>query len=342
MKVALVGAGRIPIPPPGYGAVEKHIANLAEALRARGHEVHVVNEALGESGDAEYRFALKARRAVAGLAPDVVHVHTPGVALVFSLLGPKRFVFTTHSRHWTTVEGWRERVGFALERRAVRNAARAIAVSPEVGALAGERLGVRAAVIPNGVDVERYAPDASKRVEGLVVGVGEVARHKRWHLAARALKGTGLSLAVAGPIRDPAYANEIEAEGGHTRLLGPMDEAELIDHFRSGVALAHPSVSESFGMAVVEAMSCGLPVVASDILSSLVKHGETGLLVPTEGDDDARAAALRDALLALAADAKRRERLGEAARALAVDRYAWSSIARDVEAVYEEVRGSRP
>lgn len=101
--------------------------------------------------------------------------------------------------------------------------------------------------------------------------------------------------------------------------------------------MAHPSVSESFGMAVVEGMSAGLPVVCSDFLSFLVEHDREGLLVPTSGEDAARVDALRQALGRILDDDALRRRLSQAARKTAVERYSWTSVAEQVEDVYRRL-----
>ena len=335
MRVVLVGAGMIPIPPPGYGAVEKHVWNLSKALEARGHEVRIVNKVFGTASKDEYRFALWARKEVRREPYDVLHVHTPGVATVFRALGPRPFVYTTHSRHWAGAHGLGEKVGFFLERQAVARAEQVIAVSRMVAA----EIGRPTSVVPNGVEVARYAPDPAARKGTRILGIGEVAEHKRWHLAAMAARDLpGAQLRVVGPIRDAAYASRVEAAGGgRARLVGPLSEDEMLAELAAADVLVHPSVSESFGMAVVEGMSAALPVVCSDMLSFLVEHGREGFLVPTHGDDEARVAALRTHLAALLADAELRRRLGEAARRKAVEGYSWERVAEQVEAVYRRL-----
>ena len=334
LRVVLVGAGMIPIPPPGYGAVEKHVWNLSRALEARGHEVRIVNKVFGPASKDEYRFALWARKEVRRQPYDVLHVHTPGVATVFRALGPRPFVYTTHSRHWAGAHGLGEKVGFFLERQAVARAEQVIAVSRFV---AGE-ISRPTTVVPNGVEVARYAPDPTARRGTRVLGIGEVAQHKRWHVAAMAVRDLPAELRVVGPIRDPQYADLVERSGeGRARLLGPMGEDELLAELAAADVLVHPSVSESFGMAVVEGMSAALPVVCSDLLSFLVEHGQEGYLIPTHGEDGKRAEATRGFLRALLEDDALRRRMGEAARRKAVEHYSWERVAEQVEAVYRRL-----
>ena len=329
MRIVLVGAGMIPIPPPGYGAVEKHIWNLAQALEARGHSVRIVNKVFGTRSKDEYRFAFWARKEVAREPYDVLHLHTPGVATILNAMGPRRSVYTTHSRHWSGTRDLGERVGFFLERRAVAAAQEVIAVSRFVA----QQIPRHAHVVPNGVDVERYAPRLAARTGKLVVGVGEIAEHKQWHVAAAALQGTDAQLRIAGPIRDVAYARRVEGLGA--QLLGALDESELTNLLGEADVLAHPSVSESFGMAVVEGMCAGLPVVCSDLLSFLVTHGKEGYLIPTSGEEE-RVRRMRAFLQELLATPQTRSRMGAAARETAVRGYSWASVAERVEAVYEK------
>ncbi len=334
LRIVLVGAGMIPIPPPDYGAVEKHIWNLANALKARGHEVRIVNKVLGEGSHHEYQFALWARREVQREPYDILHVHTPGVATIFSGLGPRRFVYTTHSRHWAGTSSTGERIGHFLEKRAVDAAIETIAVSRFVA----DQIDRATHVIPNGVDVNRYAPAWNLRTGKRLVGVGEVAPHKQWHIAAEAAQGMDATLEIAGPIRDIDYARRLESAGA--RLLGALSEDELTQLLAEGDVLVHPSISESFGMAVVEGMSAGLPTICSDFLSFLVTKDQQGLHIPTKANDDARIAAMRTHLEALLADAALRQRMGRAARERAEADYSWETVAQRIEAVYQ--KAARP
>ena len=91
MRIVLVGSGMLPIPPVDYGAVEKHIWNLSQALQKRGHHVRIVNKVVGPHSKDEYRFAFWAKKEVTREPWDILHLHTPGVASIFSALGPRRF-----------------------------------------------------------------------------------------------------------------------------------------------------------------------------------------------------------------------------------------------------------
>src|SRR5262249_15394793 len=103
-------------------------------------------------------------------------------------------------------------------------------------------------------------------------------------------------------------------------LLGVVVGAPLTAELRAAKALAAPSLGrESFGMALVRAFACATPVVASNISGYAdVMSPDVGTLVPP-GDPDALAAAL----VSLLQDEPRRQDLGAAARARAIDEYSW-------------------
>lgn len=333
LRIVLVGSGMLPIPPVDYGAVEKHVWNLARALGERGHHVRIVNKVFGSASKDEYRFAFWARREVARGAGDVVHVHTPGVAAIFAALGPRRFVYTTHSRHWAGASGLGQNVGHFLEKRAVGNAVEVIAVSQFVA----RQIARPTHVVPNGVDVAKYAPRWAARTGRRAVGVGEVAPHKQWHVAAEAARRCGVALSVAGPVRDVAYAKRVESLGAN--LLGAVGEQDLVALLGESDVMLHPSVSESFGMAVVEGMGAALPIVCSSLLSFLVQDGVEGYHIPTDGTDAVRVDAAAARLRTLIEDGAARRRMGEAARAKAIAEYSWESVAARVETVYASALG---
>jgi glycosyltransferase involved in cell wall biosynthesis len=113
---------------------------------------------------------------------------------------------------------------------------------------------------------------------------------------------------------------------GHSDLPAGLNAADL---------LVLPSVREQFGQVLVEAMACGLPVMAADAHgpAEIVDDGRTGWLVPPDDED-----ALVEALVEAAGDADERKRRGEAACEEARERYAWPSLARGVAQIYDDVR----
>jgi glycosyltransferase involved in cell wall biosynthesis len=113
---------------------------------------------------------------------------------------------------------------------------------------------------------------------------------------------------------------------GHDDLPSALNAADL---------LVLPSVHEQFGQVLVEAMACGLPVIAvrAHGPATIVDDGETGWLVEADDEDH-----MVRALVAAMAEPERRRRMGEAAYAAIRERYGWPALAEGVADVYEAAR----
>jgi len=245
------------------------------------------------------------------------------------------------------------------EARCVRGVDRLIVATPGERALLHWLYQVppeRVAVIPPGVDTAHFAPrpraqalaqagldpsrrwlvfvgrldpikglDTLMRAVALMRAAGVVARHR----LAVALIG-GESQAEPATLRAWRKTHDLDAV---VRFLGPRERRVLPAYYAAAEAVVMPSYYESFGLAALEAMACGTPVVASDVggLAHLVRHGRTGCLVPPQ---DAEALA---ATLTLLLDAPRfRARLGQEAHRVAQD-YAWPRVAQRIEREYQAV-----
>ncbi len=330
-----MGGGVHPIPPTGYGAVERIIADLATALRAGGDDVTILNQVRRGRTRDEIPFALAVPRLLQGESFDVIHANTPVVANRLALAG-RPFVYTSHSRHWYYRAGPTHRWGYWLERRAVKRARAVIALTEPLAATM--RAVVRpplppVAVVPFGVDASVYAPAWDRRTGRRGLGVGVVAPFKRWHLAARAVRGTGATLSIAGPIASEEYAEVVRREGDHVRLLGEVPDEEMRTLFAESDFLLHPSLVEILSAAVLEGLAAGLPVIGGTGVDGVVETGRTGWRV-NDDDPGPYAEAMRDRVLALVGDDTARRSMGEAARAEAIERFGWSTIAERHREVY--------
>ncbi len=340
VRVALIGTGVEPIPPTGYGGVERTLAELAEALTEAGEEVRVVQSGHTGTSLGEYWFSLELPGLLGRAAYDVVHASTPVVANRLAVEGIP-FVYTTHSRHWFVREGLRQRWGAYLERRAVRQSAHTIALTPRIA----ERLRAEVprlpadhvTVIPIGVDPRRFAPSWSERTGVRALGVGVVAPIKRWELAARCLQDTGLALRIAGPMQDAGYAAAVRAAGEDVELLGEVDDHRLASLYAESDLYVHPSAVELLPGAVLQAMASGLPVLGTEAVQGLVTDGVTGYTTPPGATADRIVGALHGHAMRLANDAVERRRLGEAARERAMTDFSWPVVAAAHQALYRRL-----
>jgi glycosyltransferase involved in cell wall biosynthesis len=122
-------------------------------------------------------------------------------------------------------------------------------------------------------------------------------------------------------------------------LAGWQDQRVLPGLLRASDVVVLPSVNESFGQVLVEAMACELPTIAVDRggPAEIVDDGRTGWLVTP---DDV--AGLEQAILDAATDAGERRRRGRRARGDVLERYTWDAATRDLGAVLHTAALERP
>jgi glycosyltransferase involved in cell wall biosynthesis len=118
----------------------------------------------------------------------------------------------------------------------------------------------------------------------------------------------------------------------HVNFVGPVPNSHVIDYYRKADVLINPSFSEAFGMSLVEAMACQVPIVATRVggMTEVIEQSQAGLL--TEPGD---ATALAQAILRLLIDDNLRKRMGVAGRKEAVTRYSWDQVAKKLLGLYE-------
>lgn len=342
VRVLLVGTGARPIPPTGYGGIERTIADLSTALASLGVETSVLNE-VHPGRLAEYRFASRLRAHLAELSSSVVHAHTPVVAARLRKLSVP-YVYTTHSRHWFIVSGPTQRWGLRLERRAVSTARAAIALTDTVrsrieSSYPAARRPTNLTTVGLGVDLERFRPTTDSGDPKVALGVGALIPSKRWDVAARSLEGTGIRLRLIGPAHDPGYAERLRGFEG-VELVGEVPDAELVSELRAAGFLLHPSAAELFPAVVAQAMAVGRPVVGFRPIADLVRDGENGLIVSTTpGGDSESVHGLREAAVRLSHDDALRTSLGRAGRSRALQEFDWRSVAEAHRAIYLRAAG---
>ncbi len=215
--------------------------------------------------------------------------------------------------------------------------------------------GVPAATwIPLGVDLDRFRPmdrpddpraEVRRRFGAddrdlLMVYAGRLDSEKRPDVVVDAFERLPadfpgvLVLAGEGPLREPLEARTADDPRVHV-LPFIQDRDELAGLMGSADLYVSGMPHETFGLSVVEAQACGLPVlgVRSGAMVERVEEGGTGLLVPP-GDSTAMAAALRE----LEADRARLAAMGAAARHHVESRFSWQRTFEDLLELYERIR----
>lgn len=259
---------------------------------------------------------------------DAALVHTQ---YAIPLRVPCPAVVTVHDVSFerdATAMPWKDRLVFrAVVPRAVRAAARVLTVSERSRADILELYGVPSAhvvVTPNGVDPV-FGPGPAPSGERYVLTVGAVQPRKGQLAALRAAQEAGLPLVVVGPERDSATAAELRAAGA--RLEGYVTIERLVELYRGAACLVQASLYEGFGLPVVEAMTCGVPVVVVPEPALIEIAGGAAVVAEPDQLGEAVREALRD-----------RDRLVELGRERA-RAFSWQETAARTVQVYAEAIG---
>jgi glycosyltransferase involved in cell wall biosynthesis len=231
----------------------------------------------------------------------------------------------------------------------------------------GERRPEKLIEMPNGVDTNLFAPNGSglrarlgipddALVVAFVATLDRAHHFKRLDLAIEALariagqdagapveRSPAVHLVVAGggelldSFRDQAMAAGV---GEHVHFLGSVPHAELPGVLRGAdLLLLTTEPPESFGIALIEAMACGLPVVATEYpgVRAVVDDGATGIVVP-RGDAEAVSVAVRNLR---DAGASGRARMGSAGREKCERLWSWPRLLDRMDEAYAEAITAR-
>jgi len=209
----------------------------------------------------------------------------------------------------------------------------------------------RVSVVPCGVDVERFRPLDRSRVrrrfgiplkERVVLFVGRIEPLKGIDVLLRAVShidGEFRVLLIGGDRKDVARKGELSALATELRIADKVTFLDAVPHvdlplyYNAADVCVVPSYYESFGLVAVEAMACGVPVIASRVggLTETVQDGQTGYLVPWLCPEP-----FAERLELLLNNEPLRRSLGREARA-AAERFRWSEVAARVEDVYHDL-----
>jgi len=356
---------------PHLGGVTEHVHHLAQELRRRGHDVTVITSRMKNAkrdtpfvrrvGTSRviysngafarittgWRLSHQVEAVLREAKVELVHVQD-GLAPV---LGPvaaraaQRLGLPTVA----TFHSWFPRsVGYCVFRRPLQRRldrlAATIAVSEPVVRALSRYFTARWEIIANGVDLDQFHPNGRRPSDAddygprlLFLGRLDPRNGLDTVLAAmpRILArypATELVVAGDGPLRR-WYERMARPLGRSVRFVGRVNGERPTRYGEADLYLC-PTTKASFGITLLEAMACGIPLLASDITGfrELLGGGTAAMLVPCSDP-----AAWADATLRLLSDPRRRAAMGSAGRIQAAQ-YAWPRITDQILSVYERVR----
>lgn len=293
LRIGMVAPPWFDIPPKAYGGIEAVVADLVNALVARGNEVTLVAsgprrtaaqrqvraferapfELLGHDPLPEVIQAAQAARAFAGLDLDIVHDHSMAGPL---LARGRRIptVITMHNAAFGTNADYFRRLGDTVDVVAISDAQRREA--PALNWIG---------TVHNAIDASSYP--FAERKDDYVLWIGRFCADKAPHLAIDAARRAGRRIVLAGKLNEAgehAYFQKyiVPRLGPDVDYVGEADAALKRKLYAHARCLVFPiQWDEPFGMVMIEAMACGTPVVATPrgSVPEVVAHGRTGYIV---------------------------------------------------------------
>ena len=296
LRIAVLAPPWFAVPPRRYGGTEAVVSLLVDGLVRQRHDVTLFasgdsrSEAslvstfpAGRSDDLgltqpELLHALTCLRAAGRF--DIVSDHTGALGLALSNLTSTPFLNTVHG----SLAG----EPGALYRRVceLTPAAALVALTESHRATAGDL--PWAATIPNAIDLDDH-PQRSHRGGEYLFWLGRMSADKGPVTAIEVARAAGMPMLLAGKLRGSAEQAYFEHEvrprlGGGVEYVGEIDLQERVRLLHGSRALVNPLAwDEPFGLVMVEAMACGVPVIATPrgSVPEIVVDGQTGWIAPT-------------------------------------------------------------
>jgi sugar transferase (PEP-CTERM/EpsH1 system associated) len=278
---------------------------------------------------------------------QIIHTHNEASHFYGSVAGFMGCVPVIHTRHGRYLHNSRKKI--LLNTLSSFLSTKVVGVSDDVSELMirNEFLPRKKVLtIMNGVDVDTYSPQPAKHIFpfntgsgvvriGIVARLNEVKDHSNLLKACKVLKRFTNNFKVVivgdGPLRSH-LESESESLQLQDRVIFTGTRNDIPDILHELDIYVLSSISEGTSMTLLEAMACGLPVVATNVGGNpeVVMDGETGLLVPSRNPE-----ALAEKLLLLIRDRGLRTRLGQAGRERILRHFSISTTAQRYEDMYE-------
>ncbi len=294
MRIAMIAPVWIPVPPQGYGGIERMLKLLVDELvnlgnqvtlfasgpsHTRAEQVIFFKEApekkIGETLYDAYHVGKSFRYIKEDGHFDIVHDHSGYIGVAFASLLDIPVVHTLHGP--LTPEAKMFYTAFSQDAFYITISHYQMTRCPHLNYLG---------VVHNAIDIQEYQPSTHK--EDYLVYVSRICADKGTHHAARIAKENGYRLLIAGKIdpgKDEQYFHTVlkpYLDDKDIVYLGEVSQKKKLELFSRARAFLFPiQWEEPFGLVMAESLACGTPVVATRFGAApeVIEHGRTGFLV---------------------------------------------------------------
>ncbi len=228
-------------------------------------------------------------------------------------------------------------IAYLVEFFAYKNADAIVQTSVGARDFVIQRFGVakeKLVLIPNYVNTDTFSPLPIPREKGRVIAVGRLEDQKNLFNLIEAFKGLSLHLVFVGKgslkeaLEDHAKKHVVSVE-----FKGVLPQTDIIKELSKSEIYILPSLYEGHPKTLIEAMSCGLPCIGSDVsgINDTIEDGKNGIICQTDVES------IRRALVLLSGDTNLRETLGENARATIIGKYSFEKTVEKELSVYKSL-----
>jgi glycosyltransferase involved in cell wall biosynthesis len=350
-------------PPTWLAGTEIATYYMAEHLAQRGHEVHVItslDEGLPEESyekgfyihrlpRTKIRFAgafifwADIVRTIRKVSPDIVHAQSLGIG-VPALLSKKilKFPYAVWGQGSDVyLPDWFTKL---TSKTIIKNADSAIALTEDMKRAMQAMYDRDIAIVPNGIDLKEYTSERPMQNVGgpikriLFVGRLHPVKGVQYLLQAMQMvheEVPGAKLILVGDGEERESLEKLTDSLGIrecVEFVGGVPHEKIPDYMHHADVFVLPSLSESFGIVNLEAMACGLPIVATRVggIPDIIEDGANGYLVDTKNQEQ-----IAEVLLKLLQDEQLRKDMSDNNRER-VRRYRWDTVTATLEGIYQK------
>ena len=358
---------------PYTGGVEKYVFNLSQELINRDHFVKVVCADEPKSDLTEidginvqrlnYIGKISNTNITLGLFFallkenfDIIHTHFPtpwsaDISMIISFLKKKPLILTYHNDVVKT-----GKLGFLTEvynlvflKLLLKRSAKILVTQPEYINRSKYlyKYKNKIEVIPNGIDTKIYFQKNINKIPNQIFFLSILDKYHTYKgldclikaIKIVKIKIPNIRLIVGGSgdmVKNYKFlVKKLELEK-NIEFRGFIESNKLVDLYNQSELFVLPStgIQEGFGIVLLEALACGTPVIATNIvgIAKEIKDNKCGIIIPR---NDAKK--LAQAIIRIIKNINLQKKMGEKGRMLVEEKYGWEKIAKKVEKIYEEI-----